>query len=376
MARDRQFLKGASSAVIVVIIIVAVAALFLLSPQIFRGGGSGGLVGTVGSGTQGVVITSFSPEVSIIDVGGTSVLYTIALENRGEQDALNVVAKIIGGLGSDTPASKTKEPVAGGINSIKLSGQDASKGLKGDTTTGDWSVTVPEQKDADNPYTTTARVTYSYTTVSEIVLRVVNQDFLRSSGSSSSSQTSGIVSSKTTLGPFSVTATAPRVTIQSGQEAGSVRVQYVIENIGGGRPYKDSVKIENLDLVDISVSSSDSGVSEIKCGDSTQRIPSTTKSKTISCDVTVTGVTNFKEFPITLKLSYNYFVDSTTTITVLKKLPGTSGSVTLTAEQQGYTCTVNSQCSADSECPQPAQGKTQKKCFTSRTVSSGKCCFK
>lgn len=310
----KPFLKGVAAAAVLLVLIVIGAAVFFLSPSVFRAGVPT-VIGTVGAGTKGIVISSFIPEVAALETvadQNENFIYTITVKNLGEQKAEALTATMVGGLGNGT---------AEGLSNIELRGGDPLQKIQGEEATGSWSVNLPDPRDTDITYTSTARVSYRYKTVNEVLVRIVNRDFLRQSTVAGAQQTvqSGVLSQKTTDGPLSVSATTRTPFIAATE--GDVIINYEITNVGGGRTFIDSITSENLDKVKVTQTTGTGGaVQTAECKNAFVHRLSAGTRKVLSCTVHVTGVTTFVEVPITLTIDYSYFVQASTSVTVLRKI--------------------------------------------------------
>jgi hypothetical protein len=308
--------KGASAAVAVIIILILVAVGFLVfGGQMISGITPGAPVGTVGPGTQGVVIQRFFPEASAVEtVAGENenFVYTAIIKNLGEVEATNVKAELVGGLGAGQVSEELR-----GRDSDVLAPADPQRNIPGEETTATWALNLPDSLRTDVSYTTTARVTYKYSTVNNILFRVVNREFVRQAAAPGVQQPaqSGIISAKTTLGPFSIVATS-RTTVLAG-DSGDIRITYQITNTGGGRAFTDAIGDDKI-LVKVTPIGANL-VNPETCNNVKHRLSQGT-TKILTCTIRVSGVTTFTEIPISLELQYNYYVQQSTSITILKKL--------------------------------------------------------
>lgn len=270
-----------------------------------------GCVGTkVGSGTQGVIITSFSPDTTTTETG-INVTFTLVVENKGEQSATGVVAQLFG-LSPDWNQQAITFPSS--QIPTTLQGADVSGGMPGEMASGYVTVTPIASKATDTTYDANVRVAYTYRTISESLLRVATSDYVKSitPPGGQSTQTFGIISSKTTSGPLTVNVKTRTATIPPGTT--QVSLSFEIQNVGGGRTFDGTVTmtpaINNLDQIDWSGACSGGG-----------KLVGA-KSRIITCTITLPSFTNFVEIPVKLQIDYNYFVDSSTSVTVLKTLSG------------------------------------------------------
>ncbi len=277
-----------------------------------------------GPAVAGVIIKSFAPETQEVQ-GSDQVSFIFLLENTGERMARDVKGELFG-------LSTEWECVGGRCHDgpWNLLGADATNNFKGDDIQGEVVMGTPPSKSSDITYDASLRVSYGYTTVSESLVRFVTSDYIRVNPS----EQRGIVSSTTTSGPLFVNVKALSPVLSADNSMG--RVQFEIQNIGGGRVYiNDPNTAGNLDKVQtITISTSGSGINLKTCRSQTAvnnqivfndapnprlRLANG-KSALITCDIAIdkTQLKNFKDIPITLAADYGYFVDSTTEVKVLK----------------------------------------------------------
>ncbi len=278
-----------------------------------------GCTGTrVTSGTQGVVITSFSPDVTTTETSAP-VTFTLVIENKGEWKATNVIAQLFG-LSPDWNQQTVKFPKL----STSLDGTDVSAGIPGQIETDDVSVTPTASKATDTTYDANVRVAYTYATVSESLLRVAKTDYVKSitPPGGQPTQTFGIISSKYTGGPLTVNVKTRTTTIPP--TTNTVTVTFEIQNVGGGRAFNvggdiigNPASVE-LDKIKWTVSSTGTTSVPTTCSSSGKLVGA--KSKVITCTITLGTFTNFVEIPVKLQIEYGYFVDSSTSVTVLKTI--------------------------------------------------------
>jgi hypothetical protein len=305
MVRGMNFnqLKGQGSTAaiaILVIIVIAVVVIFAF-PGIFNfgGGGSANLVG-LGPGSAGVVITSFKPDIAVVD-GDQPVSFQMDIENRGGAKAENIKYQIFG-IG-DSLSWKSKREIEKGQTS--LNGANPSKNLPGDSTRQVWEAT-PVKKSVDVTYTVTGRVDYKYETVTnlEMVLYHRNDPDVKNLGVGQSK----ISSITTSDGPISVTTRGSLPLVSSSSD--DFRVVFDIVNSGRGRPYSGTIT-NDLDWITIKAEG---------CtiqGETKVRL--TSNKRTVSCSVDPNIPDGTHEAKtIKLTITYNYLIESTTSVTVLK----------------------------------------------------------
>ena len=260
----------------------------------------------------GVIIKSFRPDVSEI-FSGDSVTFTVTVENVGEEDAENVRAKLIG-LGTDWSGDIVDDPVKDiGDLPKKIEG---SVGGAGDA---QWDVTSPSDLKVDNTYTAGVIVYYEYKSTAHGKLKVISQNYIRTKPEEASQiyQSSGVEEFAITKAPIEISlagAARPFVYRESDQEA-SVSVQ--LKNIGQGYPYWEKQGDRKVNVEKITING------EECLGKSFPQvvtIPIRGSYKTITCKFRVPEISEYTTIPIEVELSYNYYVESSSSIKVLKAI--------------------------------------------------------
>jgi hypothetical protein len=284
------------------------------------------------AGANGVIIKSFSPDLTTTD-GGTDVTFSLYVKNVGDKKATNVKAALFGlsdewgNLSYDSTAY-----IMGNLVNIipsEMSGADPSLGFEGEEGGIDFTATSPSGKAVDTTYDATARVFYTYSTISENLLRVATTDYLRSITPPGQPlpKDYSVLKSKSSSGPLLVNVKTRLATIPKG--ARSVRVQFEIQNTGGGRVFTnyDGMTRATIDSNDLDKISKIDVTSNVDCGNGyggslTDVKLVGGKSKVIICTVDVSDMpaAGYIDKAINFNLTYNYFVESTTQVTVLKAL--------------------------------------------------------
>ncbi len=302
--------------------------LFSIVSIVFLAGCARGPSAPVGNG---LVIKSFSPEFSSVD-SGAPVSFLLTVQNLGEVKATAVKAQLFG-LSTDwilTPPLGSVQP----LTPSSLAAPDPLSGLQGEETTQEWTATTPS-KVTDVNYDASLRVYYGYTTAAGGLVRFVSSTYQRSLTQQGQqlAQPIGVISSTSSGGPLLITILA-RTPVVSATGDSTGRVQIEIQNVGSGRVYDlDSGKSEPEIVLDRIKEIKIGGVGDGKCAgvdDSTGIVTLsglnaqkllTGKSRTINCEIKTGDVItqNFKNVELKIDITYNYFVDSATSITVLKQ---------------------------------------------------------
>jgi len=284
-----------------------------------RGGGEGPTA-------AGVIIKSFAPDVQSVD-GGSDVVFSTDIQNIGVKKANNVKVLFFGLSNEWKTKDTTPQSFTFKLDTsvTSLAGADPQAGLKGEETIIELTLKAPPGKGTDVTYDTSVRVFYDYATVSDTLLRFVSSQYAKTAPNAQR----GVVSSASTSGPLLVTTTARTSTITSGTNFG--RIQFEIQNIGGGRVFtggldtnNNPVSLDSLTKIEVTGAKTCSGVS-FDSDNVIRLTPEKTslrlaggKSKIVSCDVDLSNLVNFKDVGLNVTISYSYFVDSATTVTVLR----------------------------------------------------------
>ncbi len=267
-------------------------------------------------GTKGVVIKSFGPVISEI-YSGDSVTFEANVENIGEEDATNIKLKLFG-LGTDWTGDDwaiSASRIKSDIGSLERS--QSEDGIQGGVGYEQWDVTSPPDLKVDNTYKASVRLYYSYKTTALANVKVYSNEYLKSNpeDAESTMTASGIDTFTVTDAPITIELAGlsrPLVYRESGQESS---MTVLISNIGDGKPYQNS---NNEDKPYVTIESMT--VHGDDCLDNIEgqyRLPRSGK-KSVSCRFRLPEVDSYTTIPVEIELSYNYFVDSTSSIKVLK----------------------------------------------------------
>jgi hypothetical protein len=310
--------KGASGAAIaaIVIVFVIIGSLVFLAPGLFGGlsfgGGGTSFTGVAGPGSQGLVIKSFTKDVVNAEKD-IPVLFSLEIENRGEKAATNVRATLFG-LPTDTrewtfqPSEREFKFTSATFDGIAIDG--SIQGYELSTI----EATPKATRSTDTIYTVGTRVTYKYTTVFEGSVDVASRDYVKSITASGTTQ-SGVrlTSSKSTLGPLTITARTTATNLADGTT--EIKVIFDIINTGGGRVFDLSATApltSNLDKIRVA------NGPNTNCPVTETRLINA-QSRTITCTVRV-SVTSEGYIPHSFGITatYSYFVDATVPLILLK----------------------------------------------------------
>lgn len=253
--------------------------------------------------SNAVVITSFGPEVSEIEpTDSVSAIATI--ENIGGAKATNIKAQLLG-LTSEWGVDPGRI-----INVRDLLPPDPARNLQGEQEELVWFLTPPSKK-VTLGYDMELRVFYNYQTFSENLLRVATRAYIDSFPTAqreAERNKLGVTTSIPSSGPISVNVVARTKILD--QPSGTMTATVDIQNVGGGKPENDEIGI-----------SIKSGNANLECpgiSDGKVRLAQG-KSRQLRCTINIPGIVErgWEEVPISIELSYTYWVSSVSSITVV-----------------------------------------------------------
>ena len=263
----------------------------------------------------GVIIKSFGPDMSEV-FSSDPVTFTLSVENVGGEDATDVEAKLFG-LGTDWTGddwvnigSRTKY-----IGFLERSQPEyKAPGGFGDA---QWDVEAPVGLKVDNTYSAGVRLYYGYSTTALANIKIYSNDYLRSNPEEAEKimKSSGIESFTVTDAPITIELAGlarPLIYRGSGQTAS---ITALLSNMGQGKPYDDE---EN----DMEVTVTGFKVNNVNCVEDAAdiyRLPRAGK-KSVPCRFNIPSVDSYTTIPVEITLSYNYFIDDTSSIKVLKSI--------------------------------------------------------
>ena len=301
--------------------------LFSVVSIVFLAGCAGAPESATGTG---VIIKSFAPDLTSVE-GGSQVVMTVVVKNVGARAAGTAISGIsASGVGATLFGLSNEW---GGVTTSKvitssLAAADPATGLPGEEASIDWTLTTPTGKGSDVTYDASVRVNYTYSTISDALLRFVTTDYEWTNPNIQK----GVISSETTAGPLSITIFARTPTVSGATRIG--KLQFEIQNVGGGRVGNETIAgldiIREIKVVGVTPTA---GGTVGQCGgkkdadDASDKVITLNdvrlaagKSKIISCDVDVGAITNFQDIALNITANYQFFVDSATQATVLRAL--------------------------------------------------------
>lgn len=253
----------------------------------------------------GVRIKSFGTEGITEIYSEESVTFSLTVENIGEEDATDVKAKLFG-LGSDWEWEKGYKDMG------DLYAMPESTGFM------QWSPKSPSLK-VDNTYTASVRVAYGYKTTARGYIKVYNMAYLNSlplEERQKIMKSPGIEGFTVTDAPVtaSLVGLAGPLFYREGEK--EVRINIQIQNIGQGAAYLDSEEDRKVTIESITIN-------EEQCENEIPEsvtLPRGSGARSLTCEYTFEDITDFVKIPIEIDLSYNYFIDGSSSIKVLKEI--------------------------------------------------------
>jgi hypothetical protein len=279
---------------------------------------------TTTTGTNGLIISDFSFSPTSILPGETTELYLDAQNVGGETAYLKKVT--VFGVDSISGAANALQwGLPTGENFIEdktsnpddLIPPDPSTGFEGDFSDFTWHPQAPTGVKAETNYDFEVRVEYGYSTTYTGFIRLMEDSYLNTlprDQRENLQKVGGVVNPSVTGGPLTVAAASGRhFVIRSGDVGGDRTIKFKVTNVGSGSPYGNSI---STDLYKISVTGTNLNcdlsmtLSRGKTG-----IISCTFNSPAATDPSIAGKNKIDK-AFSIKLDYNYFVDSTATITV------------------------------------------------------------
>jgi len=271
------------------------------------------------STTAGVIIKGFAanpPEAEF----GSLVFFTATIKNVGEQEATNVLVKLIGLTDEWTKEAQGESRIDDQWRSgAKLAGAETDKLFpaipargftEGEEVFKEWKA-FPPQKDVELSYGVTARLEYNYQTVSESLIRIVSISYFRQTNNAG-----GLIDSKTSGGPF-VVGVFPTSTV-IGERSSKMTLQIEVRNVGGGKAsFNTAIDSVNVNTFSRLVGDSSKNFKIDGCSKTVKLVDS--KVGRIICEVTLPEPSPYIDMPLVVKVDYKYFVDNTIQVKVLPK---------------------------------------------------------
>jgi len=255
-------------------------------------------------GNNGLVIQSFAFDVKEIEPE-IPITLALSVKNVGAKEVTEAFAELQGPPEWTIKINGKADTLPARQNINTLLPPDPSRGItEGQEDLIQWEMEAPK-KDTKITYPFQAVVYYKYVTESESLARVVTKEYYRQSG-----DRGGLITSKSSAGPLSVSVSMPS-SIISDETSRTVPIIVEIQNVGSGTVYAGSEypTEKTKDTVKIIPNGIACEEKEVRIIDGTGRA---------NCKFTFDKtVSNFQDFPISIRLEYSYYATAQTSVTVL-----------------------------------------------------------
>ncbi len=256
--------------------------------------------------SNAIVIKSFGPEITEIEPT-EDISVSAVIENIGGAKATQV-KPILLGLTDEWKFDPGRE-----YDKIDaMLPPDPARNLQGDVEELVWFLSPPKPaKKVTLTYDMELRVFFNYQTFSENLLTVATREYIDSFPADQKQAERDKLGVKTSIpssGPISVAVFARTIVLDKGTEKMTVTVD--IQNVGGGKPDNDQVEIK-IKSGDKNLAGDCSGIEGGKV-----RLAQG-KSRQLRCSIDVRGISLKEDVPISIELSYTYWVSAVSSITVL-----------------------------------------------------------
>ncbi len=251
---------------------------------------------------SGVIVTQFAPEVPEI-FEGEDVMITAIIQNIGDSVASDVKATLFGidpnswGIANDVQSIGSLEP------------QEEYEII--------WSATAPSISVPEFTFTPVVRVEYYYRTAASANIRFITDDYYNSLPlDERKTVQTGIMSTQVSKAPITVSFSTTKKLFKVSDSVSSLPVKVTIQNIGGGIPfYGDDEKVVRVQI--------DVNPGTVECGDKDYANGALEtlirgERKTIICYINPGSFTNLVDVVLNVNLDYQYYIDSSTSIKVIK----------------------------------------------------------
>jgi len=274
--------------------------------------------------TNGIVISDFTFDFNEI-YGDEAVGLTFTAENIGGASGELIGAEIFGptinegaGAGNLTwgclPTCELEPDLT---TENALESPNVEMDIPGGMFTETWTLEAPTGLGAEAGYNFNVRLRYSYETNFVGVLRVMSSEYLRSLPADERTaliQAGGLHQQCYSGGPIELTAASGTHFVDP--ESAPKTIRFKVTNVGAGFPYYGSDDIDEDYMYKVHLESASgltcTGVDEIPL--------SRGQTGTFSCTFTATTPTNYQDITFTLRLDYNYWLDKSTFIKVMRPL--------------------------------------------------------
>jgi hypothetical protein len=195
---------------------------------------------------------------------------------------------------------------------------DSNTGFEGEGYSFRNKYPAPEV-DSKIGYTVGTRIIYSYQTTYSGTLRIMTDRYLETLPENERNgliNSGGIVSSSVTGGPLVVRPMQSKsFIIYDNSESVSSTIVFEVDNVGSGFP-NDGITVNEESMYIVSIDDQ-YGIDDCNLDESTDIKLSKGKKRLFSCSFDKSGITSKEDILFSITLGYNYYVDRSTSITVL-----------------------------------------------------------
>ncbi len=288
-----------------------------------------GVVTCAGEGiTRGIEVSDFTFDFNEI-YGGEAVGLTFTAENMGGASGTLIGAELFGpsinegavagNLTWGCPGACDLTDPTDLITGDALNPPNYDLDIPGDMTTYVWTLQAPEGLGAEAGYDFNIRTEYNYETNFVGILTVMSSSYLRTLPEEERKaliKAGGLSQQCYSGGPIALTAAAGThfVDVEPGEDK---TIRFKVTNVGGGYPFYPAPLDPTTSMYKVHINPTSGAVT---CSDQTITL-SRGQTGTFSCTFSPTSaVTNKEDITFTIKLDYNYWLDKSTFIKVLRPL--------------------------------------------------------
>jgi len=274
--------------------------------------------------TDGITITDFTFDFNEI-YGGEAVGLTFTAENMGGASGTLLSAEVFGPSINEAAAAGNLTwgcPAPCNLTLDINEGLDAPNydlDIPGGMYTSVWTFEAPTGLGAEAGYDFNIRTKYNYETNFVGILTVMSSSYLRTLPEDERKaliQAGGLSQQCYSGGPIALAAAAGThfVDVAPGEDK---TIRFKVTNVGSGYPYYPSPLDPTTSMYKVHINPT---TGQVTCSDQTITL-SRGQTGTFSCTFNPTStVTNKEDITFTIKLDYNYWLDKSTFIKVLRPL--------------------------------------------------------
>ncbi len=273
--------------------------------------------------TDGIAITDFSFDFDEI-YGGEQVGLTLTAENVGGASGTLTSYQLFGiNFNVTDPLRWTITPSESSKTvNLKLDAPNTDLGIPGGMDTRTWTLTAPSGLTVETPFNLHGRITSNYSTSFSGILTVVTSEYLRSLPAEERKaliQSGGLSAQCYTGGPLMIEAAAGTHFVDP---SGTKNIRFKVTNVGTGAPFWNTTDntykgITPETMYAINVRSILTGTVTCTGGKYTL---SRGQTGSFTCTFNTVTPTLKTDYPFQINIDYNYWVDTSSAIKVLRPL--------------------------------------------------------